>query len=209
MNEDNKSSKVVGITIAVIVGILLLIWIIVKMTNNKADDTNLNNAANGVKQGTQNAANDVKNGAEDLGKDVMEGTKDVAEGVKDTATDIKDGIIKAFDLENKENVTISDGMKTNTSEKFKETKTFENLSYSNATLTGKNTGANFKVSVKNNSNTDFSKRTATIKFTNSNGNEIGNATIEIPNIKKGEEKTVESKIMSDIANAYDYTISYK
>lgn len=200
--EENKTSKIVGVVVAVIIGILLLIWLIVSMTNNKKDDEMLESTKNNVVNGTENVAGDIVNGTENVAGDIVNGTKEVAE-------DIKDGILKVFDINNRENVSITDGMKTNTSEKFKEVRTMENLTFSNATLIGKNTGATFKFDVKNNSSTDFSKKTLIVRFADKNGNEIGSSNVEIPDIKMGEQKSVETRIMADIANAYDYTISNK
>lgn len=200
--EENKTSKIVGVVVAVIIGILLLIWLIVSMTNNKKDDAMLKNAENNAVNGTENVAGDVVNGTKNVAGDIVNGTKEVAE-------DIKDGILKVFDINNRENVSITDGMKTNTSEKFKEVRTIESLTFSNATLIGKNTGATFKFDVKNNSSIDFSKRTLIVRFADKNGNEIGSSNVEIPDIKIGEQKSIETRIMADIANAYDYTISTK
>lgn len=191
--EEKKSSNILGIVIAIIV-VILAIWLIVKMTGTKKDDAALNNAKE-----------DIKNAA----SDTVDGAKDLVNGAKDTTENVKNGIIDAFDLENKENVTIKDGVKTNNSEKFKEEKTFDALTYKNASLSGKNTGATFKVDITNSSDNDFTKRTVVVKFIDSKGNELGNASIEVPNIKKGETTTISQTIMADIANSYDYKIIYK
>lgn len=206
--EERKSSKTVAIVVAIIVIALILISVFVKMTRNKQDDANLNNAKNNIVNGSKDIANDAIDGTKNIAGDVAEGAGDMADGVKDAAEDIKDGIIKAFNLNNKENVTISNDTKTNNSEKLKETKTLGNLTYSNATLIGKNTGATFTFELKNNSNSDFTKRKIVVRFADRNGKEIGNAEIEIPDLKKGEQKKIEKKIMADVANAYDYTVKY-
>lgn len=203
MNDsDNKSTKVI---IGIIIAILLIIvavyaYSMLKDENTTNDMTkDMNNVGQDMSNGAQNMmdnagnmAGDIANGVGNVASDVAEGTKDVIDNVIDfTMTD---------------NAEIKDNIKTNTSEKIKKDKKYEDLIFKEVTLVGRDNATTFTAKIKNNAKSDFVSKDVTITFYKNDTETITRVSLNIPDIKAGDTTEVTVSMAQDVANASDYVI---
>ena len=112
----------------------------------------------------------------------------------------------AIDFKKTENVKIDNHEKINTSEKLKEEKDFQGLTIKDIELKTDSGITKFTANIQNNTENDFSEKTAIIVFTNQDGTEYARLTCEIPSVNKGQTNLIDVKTTADIANAYDFKI---
>lgn len=185
MNDsDNKVTKVIVWIIIAVVVVMVAVYVFNLLKND-------------------NSMNDVKNDVNQVGQDIYNGTGevigDVANGIKNTAKDIIDFTIT-------DNAMIEKNVKTNTSEKIKADKKYEDLIFKEVTLIGRDNATTFTAKIKNDSNTDFKTKDVTITFFKNNETTITTRNLRIPDIKAGQTTEVTVTMEEDVANAYDYTI---
>lgn len=112
-----------------------------------------------------------------------------------------------IDMNNLENAQISEGIKQNTSENVAKDRTLEGLKITEIKLSAENGISNFTATVTNNTGTDFAGGIATIVFTNQDGSEYATLEVFVPEVKNGQTNTINAGTTTDIANAYDFTIT--
>lgn len=199
MDDENSTIKV--ILIIVIIAILAFTgWFLLRRSSNNTvvDDSNNNTVKDNVSNAVEDTKNNVSNAVED--------TKNNFANAADKAEDKVSEIITNYDENNTENVEISNGEKINNSKALLTDKKYKNVIFSKPTLKGKNTGATFSVKVSNESTEAFEKETVKIKFLDKSGKQIGSLDLKISDIDAGSSTQVSETVMSDIANAYDYTV---
>ncbi len=188
MDDENSTIKV--ILIIVIIAILAFTgWFLLRRSSNDTvvDDSNNNTVKDNVSNTVEDTKNNIANAA-------------------DKAEDKVSEIITNYDENNTEDVEISNGEKINNSKALLTDKKYKNVIFSKPTLKGKNTGATFSVKVSNESTEAFEKETVKIKFLDKSGKQIGSLDLKISDIDAGSSTQVSETVMSDIANAYDYTV---
>ena len=189
-DNNNVTKVIVGIIIAVLV-IIVAVYVFNLLRNNKT--------TNNVKNDVNQAGQDIVNGTNNIVNGTGEAIGDVANGVKDTAKNIIDYTIT-------DNAMVENNVKTNTSEKIKADKKYENLVFKEVTLIGRNNATTFKAKIKNESKEDFKSKDVTITFLKKDEKTITTRSLKIPDIKAGETTEVTVTMEEDVANAHDYTI---
>ena len=189
-SENNMSKVIIGIIIAV-----LVIIVAVYAYNLLKDDTNMN---------------DMKNDVNQVGRDVSNGTQNLVNGTGEMIEDVADGVCNAvdsvIDFTMTDNATIENNTKTNTSEKIRADKKYQELTFKEVTLIGRNNVTTFTAKIKNNATTDFKSKDVTITFFKKDGATITTRSLKIPDIKSMDTTEVTVNMEEDVANAYDYTI---
>lgn len=189
-SENNMSKVIIGIIIAV-----LVIIVAVYAYNLLKDDTNMN---------------DMKNDVNQVGRDVSNGTQNLVNGTGEMIEDVADGVSNAvdsvIDFTMTDNATIENNTKTNTSEKIRADKKYQELTFKEVTLIGRNNVTTFTAKIKNNATTDFKSKDVTITFFKKDGATITTRSLKIPDIKSMDTTEVTVNMEEDVANAYDYTI---
>lgn len=189
-SENNMSKVIIGIIIAV-----LVIIVAVYAYNLLKDDTNIN---------------DMKNDVNQVGRDVSNGTQNLVNGTGEMIEDVADGVSNAvdsvIDFTMTDNATIENNTKTNTSEKIRADKKYQELTFKEVTLIGRNNVTTFTAKIKNNATTDFKSKDVTITFFKKDGATITTRSLKIPDIKSMDTTEVTVNMEEDVANAYDYTI---
>lgn len=102
---------------------------------------------------------------------------------------------------------LEDGTKVNTSNKLKETKTYEGLEISNIKLTEKDNVTLLLGTVTNKTNTKQGGKTINIKMIDKKGNEIITIVAFVGEIKEGESTKLNVSTTFNFVNAYDLSIS--
>lgn len=200
-SDNNVTKVIIGLIIAV-----LVIVVGVYAYNLLKDDNSMNDVKNDMNQVGQdiyNGTGDLIDGTGEVVGDVVDSTDkalgDVANGVKNTVDNI-------IDFTMTDNAIVENNMKTNTSEKIKTDKKYENLVIKEVTLIGKDNATTFTAKIKNDSNTDFTSKKVTITFLKNDKKTITSKEVSIPNIKAGETTDVTVTMNEDVANAYDYIV---
>lgn len=192
MNDsDNKVTKVIVWIIIVVLIIIVGVYVFNLLKND-------------------NSMNDVKNDVNQAGQDIYNGTSNVVDGtsnaIGDVANGVKDTVENVIDFTITDNAMIENNVKTNTSEKIKTDKKYENLVFKEVTLIGRDNVTTFTAKIKNESTTDFKSKDVTITFFKKDNTTITTRSLSIPDIKAGETTEVTVNMEEDVANAYDYTI---
>ena len=190
-SENNSTTKViVGVIIAILV--ILVVIYVYKLVRN------------------DNSVNDVKNDVNQVGQDVKNGTEDIVDGTSDMINDAANGISNTvndiIDYTMTDNAMVENNIKTNTSEKIKDDKKFDTLTFKEVTLIGRDNATTFTAKIKNTSDTDFKSKNVTITFYKKDNTTITTTGLSIPDIKAGDTTEVTVTMAEDVANAYDYTV---
>lgn len=119
--------------------------------------------------------------------------------------EIKDPETKP-EITGNENIQESNGIKVNTSDKLKESKSFETYTLNNVKLANSNGITKFTAEVSSTSTTKLSGIDVKIKFMNKEGKYISAMSAYIPQTKPGEISQLEASSTSNLSNAYSYEI---
>lgn len=109
-------------------------------------------------------------------------------------------------IEGSEYVSEENGLKTNTSSKLKEDKTYGTYKFTNIRLQTDANGSVLLADVTTTASEKQEGKDITIKFVNQNGEEIITIGAYIGQIKPGETKTFRTETTTDITNVYDFII---
>lgn len=203
MNDSNNNTSkiIIGIIIAILV-IIVAVYAF-KMLKNDTTGNNLTNDVNKMGQNVNNATQGIVNGTSDVVDSTINGTENAINDVANGTKNVVDGII---DFTITDNATVENNTKTNTSEKIRDDKKFENLTFKEVTLIGRDNSTTFTAKIKNNSTDDFKSKDVTITFFKKDGTTITTRNLNIPDIKSMDTTEVTVNMEEDVANAYDYTI---
>lgn len=109
-------------------------------------------------------------------------------------------------LENDENVEVTDGVKGNNSEALLKEHTFEGMTIKDISLTSKDGVSTFKCTVENITDVNFEGREIKIIFIDKENEEFRQLEGYLDSIPSGEEGAINASITADISNAYDFYI---
>lgn len=109
-------------------------------------------------------------------------------------------------IEGNEYVSESNGLKTNTSSKLKEDKTYGQYKFTNIRLQTDANGSVLLADVTTTATEKQEGKEVTIKFIDKEGNELVKIGAYIGQIKPGETKTFRTETTTDITNVYDFII---
>ena len=130
-----------------------------------------------------------------------------------TNTATQSGGKATTNVETKENneyaTVLDDGTRQNTSNKLKETKTFDGMEVSGLQLTEKDNLTTLLGTVTNKSNSTKGGYSAVITFLDKDGKEIKTIEAYIPSLEPNKSTQLSANGTFDGANAYDFTIKQK
>ncbi len=109
-------------------------------------------------------------------------------------------------IEGNEFVNENNGLKTNTSEKLREDKTFENYKFTNIRLQTDANGSVLLADVTTTATEKLQGRDITITFVDKDGNELITINSYIGQIEPGETNSFRTETTTDITNVYDFII---
>ncbi|MEG1705466.1 MAG: FxLYD domain-containing protein [Clostridia bacterium] len=109
-------------------------------------------------------------------------------------------------IDGNENISESNGIKVNKSEKMKESKKIETYTISNAKITYSNGKTTFTADVTSTSTTKLAGIDVKIKLLDKSGKYISALSAYIPQVKPGETQILSASSSSDLTNAYNYEI---
>ena len=180
-SENNMSKVIIGIIIAV-----LVIIVAVYAYNLLKDDTNIN---------------DMKNDVNQVGRDVSNGTQNLVNGTGEMIEDVADGVSNAvdsvIDFTMTDNATIENNTKTNTSEKIRADKKYQELTFKEVTLIGRNNVTTFTAKIKNNATTYFKSKDVTITFFKKDSRKEGGKYITLTARLKKIDATAHTIVLTD------------
>lgn len=107
-----------------------------------------------------------------------------------------------------DNVKEENGLKVNTSNKLKETKTFGIYTLENISVIKGETGTAITGTLTANVTEKTAGRDAVMKFYDKNGKLLSQMNTYIPQVKPNESVTFSTETTADVANAYDFTIEF-
>lgn len=136
---------------------------------------------------------------------VMNGNKNKGEGNQATPNNTVQATERP-NIEGNEYVKEENGLKTNTSDKLKENKKYENYTFTNIRLQTDTNGSVLLADVTTSASQKQEGKQVTIKFVNKEGKEIAKIGAYIGQIKPGETKTFRTETTTDITNVYDFII---
>lgn len=113
-----------------------------------------------------------------------------------------------IDMENTENAKIEDGKKENTSETLLKEKTFSGYKVSEIKLYTQDGATYFKAMVKNETTNKYDAKPISVKFLTKDGGEYAILETYIGDMPAGGEAHINASTTQDLANAYDFTISF-
>lgn len=113
-----------------------------------------------------------------------------------------------IDMGNTENAKVENNKKENTSEALLKEKTIDGFKVSDIKLYSQDGVTYFKATVKNETGTNYSAKPITVTFKNNNGDQYAVLETYIGDIAKDGENHINASTTQDIANAYDFTISF-
>lgn len=101
---------------------------------------------------------------------------------------------------------LEDGTKVNTSEKLKETKNYEGLSFTNIKFTNNGSVTNLFAEVKNTTSKNMEKQKISINILDKEGNVLTSFIGTLGELKAGETTTLNAGIAANYSNAYNIEI---
>lgn len=104
---------------------------------------------------------------------------------------------------------LDDGTKLNTSTRLRRTKTVDGLKFENIQLTTKQGQSVLLADVENNTGKDIDVMLLDIILLDKNGNKLATIGGIIGDLKEGEKQQLNSSVVSDYANAYDFQVVIK
>ena len=114
----------------------------------------------------------------------------------------------------KENTNDEKGEYTNTNKVVEQNnsaellkdKEFEGLKFKEIALTKSGDITSLTAKVVNNTGNDYVGNDVSVKFLNQDGTEYSTLTVYVPDIKNGEEGSINAQTTADIVNAYNFVI---
>lgn len=139
---------------------------------------------------------------------IVNGNKNKQEGENSTQNLVQNTASEATrpTIEGNEYVSETNGLKTNTSNKLKEDKTYGKYKFTNIRLQTDVNGSVLLADITTTASEKQEGKEITIKFVDKEGKELIKIGAYIGQIKPGETKIFRTETTTDITNAYDFII---
>lgn len=128
-----------------------------------------------------------------------ENTAEYTEKSSEDATDL-------IDMNNTDNSEIEEGVKKNTSKEISKDRNLDGMLITDIKLNAQDGLSHLTATVKNNTSKKFDGGVAKITFKNQDGSLYAELEVYIPEINAGENNAIDASTISDITNAYDFSI---